>query len=208
MAAKIDAPAAAVTAVPACRHSGSWEEASEPAHPFSILLVSRKERRAARTWPPRPFPLQTSWKIMQLADSNFQADLGGRKWRQAAAATPPTWPQAAVRPTSRFLFFPLSKKTILLFSSTGSPLLTGAGRIRDHPLVWVWDSRVQRVPGAPWERGARPDLSGAGGRAGSVGAPCQMASGEMRADAQPQRHKGPRVVGGHLGEAQKIGVLK
>ena len=108
---------------------------------------------------------------------------------------------SCVRHTSRFLFFPsLKENHTFVFSSTGSPLLTGAGRIRNHPVVWV--SRVQRVPGAPWERGARPDLSGVGGRAGSVGAPCQMASGEMRADAQPQRHKGPRVVGGHLGEGR------
>lgn len=105
------------------------------------------------------------------------------------------------------LFPSLKENHTFVFSSTGSPRLTGAGRIRDHPVVWVWDSRVQRVPGVPWERGAGPDLSGAGGRAGRVGAHCQMPSGETRADAQSQRHKGPESSEGILGR-DGIGALR
>ena len=112
------------------------------------------------------------------------------------------------------LSFSLSKKTILLClaplsphyrlaeGGAGTPLWSESGTltgVRKHePSI----KGSRGVPGAPWERWARPDLSGAGGRAGSVGAPCQMASGDMRADAQSQRHKGPRVVGGHLGEGR------
>lgn len=113
---------------------------------------------------------------------------------------------SCVRPTSRFLFFPsLKENHTFVFSSTGSPLLTGAGRIRNHPVVWV--SRVQRVPGAPWERGARPDLSGVGGRAGSVGAPCQMASGRSEQMLSPKGIKAPESSEGISGR-DGIGALR
>ena len=103
-----DASAATLTAVPACQHPGSWEGTREPAQRVPIAsrpcssAEKRKEQRGHGLHALSHF--QSSWKIMQLADSNSHADPGRRKCGHVAVAIPPTRPRAAARPTSRFLF--------------------------------------------------------------------------------------------------------
>lgn len=104
-----DASAATLTAVPACQHPGSSEETRE--HAQRVLIASRPCSSAEKSKEQQGHGLhalshfQSSWNIMQLADSNSHADLRRRKCGHAAVAITPTRPRAAARPTSRFLFF-------------------------------------------------------------------------------------------------------